>query len=86
MPPRAPFASRELGHWQPRDGDPWSLWRPGETSDLVRSRDSILLAATGFMVVRTQDVTEQVIALGFYGLVTALMFFYFRLRMSRSRK
>ena len=38
----------------------------------------ILLAITGFMVVRTQDVTEQVIALGFYGLVTALMFFYFQ--------
>lgn len=38
----------------------------------------ILLAATGFMVVRTQDVTEQVITLGFYGLVTALMFFYFQ--------
>jgi uncharacterized MnhB-related membrane protein len=30
------------------------------------------------MVVRTQNVTEQVIALGFYGLVTALMFFYFQ--------
>jgi energy-converting hydrogenase B subunit D len=38
----------------------------------------IMLAITGFMVVRTQDVTEQVIALGFYGLVTALMFFYFQ--------
>jgi uncharacterized MnhB-related membrane protein len=38
----------------------------------------ILLAITGFMVVRTQNVTEQVIALGFYGLVTALMFFYFQ--------
>ncbi len=38
----------------------------------------ILLAVTGFMVVRTQNVTEQVIALGFYGLVTALMFFFFQ--------
>jgi energy-converting hydrogenase B subunit D len=38
----------------------------------------ILIAITGFMVVRTQNVTEQVIALGFYGLVTALMFFYFQ--------
>jgi energy-converting hydrogenase B subunit D len=38
----------------------------------------LLLAITGFMVVRTQNVTEQVIALGFYGLVTALMFFYFQ--------
>ena len=38
----------------------------------------ILLAITGFMVVRTQNVTEQVIALGFYGLVTALMFFFFQ--------
>ena len=38
----------------------------------------ILLAISGFMVVRTQDVTEQVIALSFYGLVTALMFFFFQ--------
>ena len=38
----------------------------------------ILLAISGFAVVRTQDVTEQVIALGFYGLVTALMFFFFQ--------
>jgi uncharacterized MnhB-related membrane protein len=38
----------------------------------------LLLAITGFVVVRTQNVTEQVIALGFYGLVTALMFFYFQ--------
>jgi hypothetical protein len=35
----------------------------------------LLLAITGFVVVRTQNVTEQVIALSFYGLVTALMFF-----------
>jgi uncharacterized MnhB-related membrane protein len=38
----------------------------------------IVLAITGFMVVRTQNVIEQVIALGFYGLVTALMFFFFQ--------
>jgi uncharacterized MnhB-related membrane protein len=38
----------------------------------------LLLAISGFAVVRTQDVTEQVIALGFYGLVTALMFFFFQ--------
>jgi uncharacterized MnhB-related membrane protein len=38
----------------------------------------ILLAITGFAVVRTHDVTQQVIGLGFYGLVTALMFFFFQ--------
>ena len=38
----------------------------------------LLLAIAGFAVVRTRDVTEQVIALGFYGLVTALMFFFFQ--------
>ncbi len=38
----------------------------------------LLLAISAFAVVRTQDVTEQVIALGFYGLVTALMFFFFQ--------
>ena len=38
----------------------------------------ILLAISGFMVVRTQNVIEQVIALSFYGLVTALMFFFFQ--------
>jgi energy-converting hydrogenase B subunit D len=38
----------------------------------------ILIAIAGFVVVRTQDVTEQVIALGFYGLITALMFFFFQ--------
>lgn len=38
----------------------------------------LLLAVSGFAVVRTHDVTEQVIALGFYGLVTALMFFFFQ--------
>jgi energy-converting hydrogenase B subunit D len=38
----------------------------------------LLIAISGLAVVRTQDVTEQVIALGFYGLVTALMFFFFQ--------
>ena len=38
----------------------------------------LMLAVSGFMVVRTQDVIEQVIALGFYGLITALMFFFFQ--------
>jgi uncharacterized MnhB-related membrane protein len=38
----------------------------------------IVLAIAGFMVVRTQNVTEQVIALGFYGLITGLMFFFFQ--------
>jgi energy-converting hydrogenase B subunit D len=38
----------------------------------------LLLAVSGFAVVRTRDVTEQIIALGFYGLVTALMFFFFQ--------
>lgn len=38
----------------------------------------ILVGITGFAVVRTRDVTCQVIALGFYGLVTGLMFFFFQ--------
>ena len=38
----------------------------------------IMLAISGFMVVRTQNVIEQAIALSFYGLVTALMFFFFQ--------
>ena len=38
----------------------------------------ILVAYSGFAVVRTRDVTEQIIALGFYGLITALMFFFFQ--------
>jgi energy-converting hydrogenase B subunit D len=38
----------------------------------------LLIAISGFVVVRTHDVTAQVIALGFYGLVTALMFFFFQ--------
>lgn len=38
----------------------------------------LLIAVAGFAVVRTRDVTEQVIALAFYGLLTALMFFFFQ--------
>jgi uncharacterized MnhB-related membrane protein len=38
----------------------------------------LLIAAAGFMVVRTRDVTSQVLALGFYGLLLALMFFVFQ--------
>ena len=38
----------------------------------------LLVAYTGFFVVRTRDVTQQIIALGFYGLITALMFFFFQ--------
>jgi len=38
----------------------------------------LLVAYTAFAVVRTRDVTQQIIALGFYGLITALMFFFFQ--------
>ena len=38
----------------------------------------LLIAVSGFAVVTTRDVTSQIIALGFYGLITALMFFYFQ--------
>jgi energy-converting hydrogenase B subunit D len=38
----------------------------------------LLVAYSGFAVVRTRDVTQQIIALGFYGLITALMFFFFQ--------
>jgi energy-converting hydrogenase B subunit D len=38
----------------------------------------LLLAVSGFAVVRTRNTTEQVIALSFYGLVTALMFFFYQ--------
>ena len=38
----------------------------------------LLVAISGFAVVRTRDVTEQVIALGFYGILIALVFFYFQ--------
>jgi uncharacterized MnhB-related membrane protein len=38
----------------------------------------LLIAVSGFSVVRTRDVTQQVVALGFYGLLLALMFFFFQ--------
>jgi uncharacterized MnhB-related membrane protein len=38
----------------------------------------LLVGVSGFAVVRTRDVTSQVIALGFYGFITALMFFFFQ--------
>jgi energy-converting hydrogenase B subunit D len=38
----------------------------------------ILVGLTGFAVVTTRDVTCQVLALGFYGFLTALMFFFFQ--------
>ena len=38
----------------------------------------MLLAVAGTRFVTTRDTTEQVITLGFYGLVTALLFFFFQ--------
>lgn len=38
----------------------------------------LLVAVSGWGVVRTRDVTEQVVALAFYGLLMALTFFYFQ--------
>ncbi len=38
----------------------------------------LLVGLSGLAVVCTRDVTSQVLALGFYGLVTALMFFFFQ--------
>ncbi len=38
----------------------------------------LLIAVTGAAIVRTRDVTNQVLALGFYGLLLALMFFVFQ--------
>ena len=38
----------------------------------------LLLAVAGARVVTTRDVTEQVITLGFYGLVMGLTFFFFQ--------
>jgi energy-converting hydrogenase B subunit D len=38
----------------------------------------VLVAVSGFVVVRTRDVTSQVISLGFYGVLLALVFFFFR--------
>ena len=38
----------------------------------------LLVAVAGFAVVRTRDVTAQVVSLGFYGLLMALVFFFFQ--------
>jgi energy-converting hydrogenase B subunit D len=38
----------------------------------------IVVAISGLGVVLTRDVTAQVISLGFYGLLMALVFFYFQ--------
>jgi energy-converting hydrogenase B subunit D len=37
-----------------------------------------LIAVSAFVIVRTDDVTNQIIALSFYGLLFALMFFVFQ--------
>lgn len=38
----------------------------------------LLMAVSGARVVTTRDPTEQVITLSFYGLVTALVFFFYQ--------
>jgi energy-converting hydrogenase B subunit D len=38
----------------------------------------LLIAVSGFMVVRTRDVTAQTLSLSFYGLLLAVMFFFFQ--------
>lgn len=38
----------------------------------------LLMAVSGLVVVRTREVTAQISALGFYGLITALIFFFFQ--------
>jgi uncharacterized MnhB-related membrane protein len=38
----------------------------------------LLVAVSGLAVVRTRDVTSQVVALGFYGVLMALVFFFFQ--------
>ena len=38
----------------------------------------LLIAVSGLGVVRTREVTEQVVALGFFGIIMALAFFYFQ--------
>lgn len=37
-----------------------------------------LIAVSAFVIVRTDDVTSQLLGLGFYGLLFALMFFLFQ--------
>ncbi|MGA7157373.1 MAG: hydrogenase subunit MbhD domain-containing protein [Acidobacteriaceae bacterium] len=38
----------------------------------------LLVGVSAFCIVRTRDVTNQVIALGFYGVLLALVFFFFQ--------
>jgi energy-converting hydrogenase B subunit D len=38
----------------------------------------LLIAMTAFVVIHTDDVTSQLLALSFYGLLFALMFFIFQ--------
>lgn len=38
----------------------------------------LLMAVAGARVVTTRDTTEQVITLSFYGLITALTFFFYQ--------
>lgn len=38
----------------------------------------LLVAVSAFFLVRERDVTSQTISLSFYGLIMALMFFFFR--------
>jgi uncharacterized MnhB-related membrane protein len=38
----------------------------------------LLIAISGFMVVRTRDVTAQILALTFYGVLLAVMFFIYQ--------
>ena len=38
----------------------------------------VLIAISGFLIVRTDDVTNQILALSFYGLLFALLFFLFQ--------
>ncbi len=38
----------------------------------------LLVAVSGFAVVRTRDVTSQIISLSFYGILMALVFFFFQ--------
>jgi uncharacterized MnhB-related membrane protein len=38
----------------------------------------LLIAVTGFVIVRTHDITSQVFALTFYGLLFGLLFFVFQ--------
>ena len=37
-----------------------------------------LIAVSAFVIVRTDDVTHQLLGLGFYGLLFALLFFVFQ--------